>query len=341
MSQKISERSLILIGDIIGSEKIPLGVDGDLAITPDLLGSYLGDVFDASYWPLGGAPTLTDNFALDGDGNDFDIANTGLINLESTGTITLQSDASISGVSAGTIHFTADDGVDSSDFTLQPDLFSLSITGDIDLVSDNFSVARATGLSVLADDGVDSSSLSLTPDSLIAEFEFERLTITTSGGLVPGGLRGVWLEQGDFTATDSYHTVGARDNGVTIYSQNDGASKTGGINLNILNDANPGYFNVYGSGDFAGLGYDDDYSVAGLDHFADRWIPDVGYVNSLLSGGSAVFGLASYTVATLPVTAQKGLLAFCEDESGGEVPVFTNNSGTWLKITDGSPPVGP
>lgn len=57
--------------------------------------------------------------------------------------------------------------------------------------------------------------------------------------------------------------------------------------------------------------------------------------NSVTFAGAPI-GLPTYTVATLPASPDPGLFAFCSDESGGEVPVFSDNSGNWRRVTDGN-----
>jgi hypothetical protein len=62
----------------------------------------------------------------------------------------------------------------------------------------------------------------------------------------------------------------------------------------------------------------------------DFWF-DIGAFAQSLFDGTA--GLRSYTVATLPDPSKDGLMAFCTDEAGGAVPVFSL-AGQWRRVTD-------
>lgn len=143
MSQKISDRTLMLLGDITGSEKIPVGVDGDLAITPDLLYSFIGNSFDADYWPLEGVAEITGNIAI--DGNDFDMV---------IGDPNSLDEFQVNVNNA--LHLHAYDGVTHTHVSLHPDEYSvLSENSEVILMPELFTVTM--------NDGVDSSSFSLSP----------------------------------------------------------------------------------------------------------------------------------------------------------------------------------
>ena len=58
---------------------------------------------------------------------------------------------------------------------------------------------------------------------------------------------------------------------------------------------------------------------------------DLGLVANAIRNGTSA--LRSYTVSTLPDPASDGLLAFCTDEVGGAVPVFSL-AGQWRRVTD-------
>lgn len=62
----------------------------------------------------------------------------------------------------------------------------------------------------------------------------------------------------------------------------------------------------------------------------DFW-SDVGRLAQSVLNGTQ--GLRSYTVATLPAPQSDGLMAFCSDEAGGAVPVFSL-AGQWRRVTD-------
>lgn len=50
--------------------------------------------------------------------------------------------------------------------------------------------------------------------------------------------------------------------------------------------------------------------------------------------GSQGVALKDYTVATLPTTNEAGHLIYVTDESGGEVPAFSDSAGRWRRVTD-------
>lgn len=107
----------------------------------------------------------------------------------------------------------------------------------------------------------------------------ERILIDTTGGTAPLGARGVYIEQGDLTANNSYHFVAARNDGVTVLSQNNSGANIAELDVTATNDANPARIVISGSGSFAGVGYDSDVSSTGTTQFGDRWVPDKGYVD--------------------------------------------------------------
>lgn len=60
----------------------------------------------------------------------------------------------------------------------------------------------------------------------------------------------------------------------------------------------------------------------------------LGVTTGSTASAASIASLSRFTVATLPAATGAGRMIYVTDESGGEVPAFSDSAGNWRRVTD-------
>ena len=300
MAKKFSQFDVA--ASIAGDESFVGLKDGDNAQFPfaDIL-SYFQSEIDDDFWPLSGAADITGTVTL--NGNDFDLIFGSPNSLDEFDVF-----------ANNNIYFEVDDGVDGSYFDFSPT--SAEVYAN-DGSSNSQIYLYGTGIDIVESDGVDTSSFEIAPNSFY-------------GSVFDSGNTGSLVF--DYIDGDSNYASLQFGSGVGVYYDDDGLFSNDSFAVVGILDSSFNAYSIELAIDRVGLVQRD----SATDVVAAFYI-EGGVIKTT---GSVVFAdpsqLPIYTVATLPVPATAGLLAFCSDDGGGQVPVFSDNAGNWRRVTDGN-----